>query len=39
MKPETDADEATLKTWIEKVENRCPVSDNLANATPVNITL
>lgn len=39
MKPETDADEATLKSWIEKVENRCPVSDNLANATPVNITL
>ncbi|TGG88670.1 OsmC family protein [Geotoga petraea] len=39
MKPETDADEDTLKTWIEKVESRCPVSDNLANATPVNITL
>ena len=39
MKPETDADEDTLKTWIENVESRCPVSDNLANATPVNITL
>lgn len=39
MKPETDADESTLKSWIEKVESRCPVSDNLANATPVNITL
>jgi uncharacterized OsmC-like protein len=39
MKPETDADEDTLKTWIGKVESRCPVSDNLANATPVNITL
>lgn len=39
MKPETDADEDTLKKWIEEVENRCPVSDNLANATPVKITL
>jgi uncharacterized OsmC-like protein len=39
MKPETDADEDTLKKWIEKVENRCPVSDNLANATPVKINL
>ena len=39
MKPETDVDEATLKTWIENVENRCPVTDNIVNATPVNITL
>jgi uncharacterized OsmC-like protein len=39
MKPETDADESTLKSWIEKVESRCPVSDNLANPTPVKITL
>lgn len=37
--PDTDADEETLKEWLAKVESRCPVSDNLANATPVKISL
>ncbi|NTW71455.1 MAG: OsmC family protein [Eubacteriaceae bacterium] len=39
IKPDTDADEETLKKWLEIVEQRCPVSDNIANATPVVIKL
>ena len=39
IKPDTDADRATLDQWIKAVENRCPVSDNLANATPLHISL
>ncbi|SHE98153.1 OsmC family protein [Alkalibacter saccharofermentans] len=39
VKPDTDADEETLKKWLEEIEKRCPVSDNIANATPVVIEL
>lgn len=39
MKPDTDADESTLNIWLKTVENRCPVSDNITNATPVQIML
>ncbi len=39
IKVDTDADEQTLKKWIEMVENRCPVTDNLTNKTPISITL
>jgi len=39
MKPDCDADEATLKAWLEAVESRCPVSDNLINPTPVSIVV
>ncbi len=39
MKVDTDADEDTLKKWLETIEQRCPVSDNLQNPTPVNITV
>lgn len=35
---DSDADEAILAEWKEEVENRCPVSDNLANSTPVTIS-
>ncbi|MCK9479781.1 MAG: OsmC family protein [Firmicutes bacterium] len=35
----TDADDAVLQQWLAKVEERCPVSDNLSNTTPVKITL
>ncbi|MFN3283270.1 MAG: OsmC family protein [Pseudothermotoga sp.] len=34
----TDADEQTLAKWLKVVEERCPVSDNLANPTPLRIT-
>ncbi|HZK39312.1 MAG TPA: OsmC family protein [Clostridia bacterium] len=39
MTPDTDADEATKEKWLEEVEARCPVSDNLVNPTPINIIL
>jgi len=38
IKIETDADEETLKKWLETVERRCPVSDNISSPTPVKIT-
>jgi len=25
--------------WLEQIENRCPVNDNLRNATPINFSL
>ena len=39
LTPVCDADEATLNEWLRKVEARCPVSDNITNATPVNVGL
>ena len=37
LKVDTDADELTLKKWVETIETRCPVSDNITNQTEVNI--
>jgi len=37
IKPDCDADAETLNKWKEAIENRCPVSDNLQNPTPVKI--
>lgn len=37
--PNTDADASTLEEWLKVIEQRCPVSDNLVNPTPVHITL
>ena len=34
-----DADEETLAEWLKVIEERCPVSDNLSNETPINISL
>lgn len=34
-----DASKEVLAEWLEAVESRCPVSDNLANETPVNISV
>lgn len=36
---ETDADEETLKEWLSKVEQRCPISDNLQNPTPIKFNI
>jgi uncharacterized OsmC-like protein len=36
---DAQADKATLDSWLSKVKARCPVSDNLANATPISIGL
>lgn len=33
------ANEETLEKWLKEVTDRCPVSDNLKNTTPVNVTL
>lgn len=39
LKPDADAEEETLQAWMTAVKARCPVSDNLANTTPVKVTL
>ena len=39
IKADTDADSATLEKWLEQVESRCPVSDNLSNITPISFQL
>ena len=39
IKVDTDADEQTLKQWIEMVEKRCLVTDNLTNETTISIIL
>ncbi|MFP4529728.1 MAG: OsmC family protein [Halodesulfurarchaeum sp.] len=36
---ETGADDEQLETWLETVEKRCPVSDNIANPTPVSLAV
>jgi len=35
----TSADAETLAHWLRTVEARCPVSDNLAHATPLHMTV
>ena len=35
--PETEASIETLVTWLKIVQERCPVKDNLLNATPVRV--
>lgn len=39
IKVDATADEETLKKWVKAIENRCPVSDNIQNTTPVKISL
>jgi uncharacterized OsmC-like protein len=36
---DTDADDAELAAWLETVEERCPVSDNIANETPLSLSV
>jgi uncharacterized OsmC-like protein len=36
---DTEADDATLEKWLEIIESRCPVSDNLQNPTPVKLEI
>ena len=36
---DSDADKETLKKWLDTVEERCPVKDNLVNETPVEVVL
>lgn len=37
MKPDTNATKEQLEKWIEAVESRCPVNDNLINQTPIKV--
>lgn len=39
IKPHTTADKETLKKWLRIVEERCPVSDNIKNETPLKLDL
>jgi uncharacterized OsmC-like protein len=39
LKTEADASDATLEKWLEIVQGRCPVKDNLLNQTPLKLKL
>lgn len=39
IKPDTDANRQILEKWLEVMESRCPVRDNIANPTTVKIAL
>lgn len=39
IRAKTNAPDDVLKKWIETVESRCPVSDNIANPTPVKFNV
>ena len=39
IKPVADVSDETLQNWLDIVESRCPVSDNLLNPTPVKLQL
>jgi uncharacterized OsmC-like protein len=32
-----DADDATLQEWLVRVKERCPVTDNVENETPLDV--
>lgn len=37
--PDTDVDATMLEQWLKVIEQRCPVSDNFVNPTPVHLTV
>ena len=39
ISPDADTDRETLIKWLGMIESRCPVTDNLTNKTPLNISL
>lgn len=39
IKPTTNASLSDIKNWMDEVKERCPIYDNLTNATPVAITV
>ncbi|AEH24057.1 OsmC family protein [Pyrococcus yayanosii] len=39
VKVRADVDEETLGEWLKRVEERCPVSDNLVNPTPTEVVV
>ena len=34
-----DADNEVIEEWLTEVEQRCPISDNIANTTPTNLSV
>lgn len=36
---DADANQETLEKWVKLIEDRCPVTDNLTNKTPLHISL
>lgn len=39
LKPYADVEKELLDKWIEIVESRCPVNDNLLNTTPIAVKI
>ena len=39
LSPVSKADDATLEKWLDIVQDRCPVKDNLLNQTPIELKL
>lgn len=39
LKTNNSISEALKHQWLEQIENRCPVNDNLRNSTPINFSL
>jgi len=36
---DNEIEETLQARWLQEIENRCPVNDNLCNATPINFLL
>lgn len=36
---DADADEKTLEEWLADVEDRCPITDNVTNETPLDVVI
>ncbi|WP_027001376.1 OsmC family protein [Hugenholtzia roseola] len=39
LEPETTASDPLLLEWLQEIERRCPVGDNLQNSTPVALSI
>lgn len=39
LKTNSKIDETVKARWLEAIETRCPVNDNLRNSTPINFSL
>ena len=37
LKPHSEANPDLLKKWLQEIENRCPINDNLVSITPIEI--
>lgn len=39
IETDTNADNETLQQWAEQTEERCPVTDNVQNSTPMDVSV